>query len=370
MRRIDVVTASKVLTRRANVFNPRNCWAVGESIRRHGDVTGPRPISVIVHGGAWSIPDELKGLNVIACKAAAGAAYAVLQDGGGAVDAVEAAVIVLELDESLNAGKGCSLNEHKEPECDALIMDGALRSGAVAGVQVLHPITLARRVMEKTEHILIAGDGAAAFAAQQGLSCDVGEIITSASEAEWQTWREYRSNIKHLFAAGSSSSSMPPGEGRGDTVGCVALDATGMVACGTSTGGVVGKRQGRVGDSPLIGSGGYADVHVGAVSTTGHGEAIARVTLARLALWLLEGSASKEKMSPQAAVETALDVMQRRCGAEGGGTGGLIMVVPSGEVAKSFSTRRMPWASEQGFFGAATSKKLSGIEMEDIEVEK
>merc|ERR1719313_3217905 len=100
-------------------------------------------------------------------------------------------------------------------------------------------------------------------------------LITPASQEEWRTWREYKSNVSSLFAKGH------------DTVGCVAFDGSGNIACGTSTGGVVGKRRGRVGDSPLVGSGGYADDEVGAVSTTGHGGAIARVTLARLALWHL-----------------------------------------------------------------------------------
>jgi len=318
---------------------------------KRAKLAGDAPICVIVHGGAWSIPDAIKEANLRACEAAATKAYAVLRDRGTALDAVEAAVRSLEDDESLNAGRGCSLNELGEPECDSMIMEGSLCCGAVAGVQVAHPVSLARRVMQGTEHVLLAGQGAMDFAAAEGmLPSSREELVTPSAEEEWRTWRQYASNVRCLFAGHGDKAS--------DTVGCAALDASGRLACATSTGGVVGKRKGRVGDSPLVGSGGYADAEVGAVSSTGHGEAIAKVTLARLALWLMEAG-----RPPAQAAEEALETMRRRCGAGGGGRGGLIVVSRSGEVAKAFTTQRMAWASVEGRAGAEGEQR-SGIEHE------
>jgi len=275
------------------------------------------------------------------------AGYEVLCKGGTALDAVEAAVRALEADDSFNSGRGCSLNERGEAECDAMIMEGGLlRCGAVAGVQRVHPISLARLVMEKTEHVLLISEGAMDFARKElGPDPAREELITPEAEEEWRTWKDYRSNVAGLFAEKDQQKGH-------DTVGCVALDASGGMACGTSTGGVVGKLKGRVGDSPLVGSGGYADNEVGAVSTTGHGEAIARVTLARLALWNLgAGKAPKE------AAHEALATMKQRCGAQGGGCGGLIMVSKNGDFTAQFTTRRMVWASQKGTVGCEGIKQ-------------
>lgn len=315
------------------------------------------PICAVVHGGAWAIPDAQKQRNVDACETAVAAAYAVLKQGGSAVDAVERAVQSLELDESLNAGRGSSLNSEGDPECDSMIMDGALNCGAVAGVQVMHPISLARRVMERTEHTLLIGEGAMLLAAEEPPQLSGREsLVTTAAEEEWRVWNKYSSNVSGLFAPGPSASA-----GHSDTVGCVALDCAGMLACGTSTGGVVGKRKGRVGDSPLVGSGGYADNGVGAVSTTGHGEAITKVTLARLALWLVERG-----RTPAEASQEALATMQRRCGGGGGGCGGLIMLTHAGEVTATFNTQRMVWASIESRVGADDFRMRSGIDRDSM----
>jgi len=297
-----------------------------------------RPICIAVHGGAWSIPEAQTQRNLDGCEVAAAAGYEVLRRGGTALDAVEAAVRSLEADDSFNSGRGCSLNEKGEPECDAMVMEGgSLRCGAVAGVQRVHPMSLARLVMEKTEHVLLISEGAMDFARKEmGPDPAREELVTPGAEEEWRNWKDYRSNVAGLFAE--------PDKQKGhDTVGCVALDASGDVACGTSTGGVVGKLKGRVGDSPLVGSGGYADNEVGAVSTTGHGEAIARVTLARLALWNLNAG-----KVPKEAAREALETMKHRCGAHGGGCGGLIMISKSGDFTAQFTTRRMVWASQKG----------------------
>eukprot|EP00930_Biecheleria_cincta_P061014 TRINITY_DN46581_c0_g1_i1.p1 TRINITY_DN46581_c0_g1~~TRINITY_DN46581_c0_g1_i1.p1 ORF type:complete len:368 (-),score=49.94 TRINITY_DN46581_c0_g1_i1:307-1410(-) len=322
----------------------QRCLSTTGTVKRsqfESDGSWPR-ICIMVHGGAWNIPETHTQANLDACEAAAAAGYALLKDGGAALDAAEAAIRVLEADESLNAGRGCSLNELGEPECDAMLMDGSsLRLGAVAGVQVSHPISLARKVMEKTEHVLMIGQGAMKLA-QQELSEESfarENLVTKGAEAEWQQWKDYAGNVKGIFASRDTELSH-------DTVGCVAFDSKGQVACGTSTGGVVGKLKGRVGDSPLVGSGGYADSEVGAVSTTGHGEAIARVTLARLALWQLESG-----KTPADAARDALQIMRRRCSEKGGGCGGLIMVSRTGALTASFTTRRMVWASVEGALG-------------------
>lgn len=311
---------------------------------------GTAPLAVAVHGGAWAIPDKIKKQNLAACEAAASLAYGVLQTGGSALDAVERAVCLLESDTSLNAGRGCSLNAAGQPELDALLMESSsLRCGSVAGVSVRHPISLARYVMEKSDHVLLVGSGAMAFAQEEGMSAaSFDELVTEEALEEWRSWREYRSNVASLFAGPSS-------DHPGDTVGCVALDASGRLACGTSTGGVVGKRPGRVGDSPLVGCGGYAD-EVGAVSATGHGEAIARVTLSRLVLWLVE-----KGRSPSEAAEEALETMKRRCGENGGGSGGVILVTRLGHVAKAFTTKRMAWAAIEGSLNE-DGRTSSGIE--------
>jgi len=299
------------------------------------------PICIVVHGGAWSIPEAQTQRNLDGCETAVAAGYEVLRGGGSALDAVEAAVRALEADDSFNSGRGCSLNERGEAECDAMIMEGSsLRCGAVAGVQRVHPVSLARLVMQKTEHVLLISEGAMDFARKEmGPDNTREELVTPGAEEEWRTWKDYRSNVAGLFAEKGKQNSH-------DTVGCVALDASGGVACGTSTGGVVGKLRGRVGDSPLVGSGGYADNEVGAVSTTGHGEAIARVTLARLALWNLNAG-----KVPKEAAQEALATMKQRCGAHGGGCGGIIMVSKSGDFTAQFTTQRMVWASQKGTVG-------------------
>lgn len=299
---------------------------------------GRQPIAIAVHGGAWSIPDALKDANSRACQAAAALGYEMLKKGSSALEVVEAAVRLLEDEPTLNAGRGCSLNADGNPELDALVMDGSLRCGAVAGVEVAHPVSLAKMVLERSQHVLFAGSGAMAFAKEQGiLRPSREELVTPEAEEEWRTWRDHKSNVSALFAS--------PGAVPGDTVGCVALDSYGGMACATSTGGIVGKSPGRVGDTPLVGCGGYADNTVGAVSATGHGEAITTVTLSRLALWLVE----HKGMGPQQATEIALATMQQRCGGEGGGgTGGLILVDKKGEVAVAFTTQRMAWATIKG----------------------
>lgn len=279
---------------------------------------------IIVHGGAWGIPDRLVDANIKGVKESVKAGWKVLEAGGSALDAVVAAVNVLEDNPSFDAGIGSVLTEDRTVEMDALIMDGSnLDAGAVAGLKdVRYPIRLARKVMEETPHVMIIGEGANRLADEFGLErINQEELVTEEARLEFEEWSEkaeYGNSFGH------------------DTVGSVALDSDGNIAAATSTGGVTGKKVGRVGDVPLIGSGGYADNRVGGVSTTGHGEAIMRVNLAKLVLTYMETG-----MHIQEASEKALGYMALRVN----GSGGLIALDADGNMGHAFTTKRMVWAS-------------------------
>jgi beta-aspartyl-peptidase (threonine type) len=275
-----------------------------------------RASTLIVHGGAGADPgngrDELRA----GVQAAALAGWRALGGGGRALDAVEAAVRVLEDHPRFNAGRGSVLTSAGTIEMDASIMEGdRLACGAVAAVsRVANPITLARRVMDDERHVLLVGDGAHAFARTEGLpDCDPALLITDRQRARLAT---------------------RVADSRG-TVGAVAIDRHGTIAAATSTGGMMGKRPGRVGDSALIGCGTYADSALGGVSCTGTGEAIIRVVLARRALDHLQGDGE-----PDAAARAAVDLLVK----QGRGEGGLILVDAGGRVGYAYSTPLMPVA--------------------------
>jgi beta-aspartyl-peptidase (threonine type) len=278
---------------------------------------------IVVHGGAWDIPDRLVDANLKGVEKATKAGWKVLEEGGSALDAVVAAVNVLEDDPTFDAGIGSVLTEDGTVEMDALIMDGStLGAGAVAGVRdVRYPIRLARKVMEETPHVMMIGEGANRVATEHGLErITQDELVTDEAKLEFKEWSkktEFGSSFGH------------------DTVGAIALDAEGNIAAATSTGGVTGKRVGRIGDVPLIGSGGYADSRVGGVSTTGHGESIMKVNLARLVLNYVEAG-----MGIQEAADKALGYMSVRVN----GNGGLIALDSEGNIGASFTTKRMVWA--------------------------
>jgi beta-aspartyl-peptidase (threonine type) len=279
---------------------------------------------IVVHGGAWGIPDRLVEANIKGVEESAKTGWAVLEKGGSALDAVVAAVNILEDDPTFDAGIGSVLTEDKTIEMDALIMDGSnLDAGAVAGLRdIKYPIRLARKVMEKTPHIMMIGEGASRVADEHGLErITQDELVTEEAKLEFKEWAE-----KAEFASSFGH----------ETVGAVALDSEGNIAAATSTGGVTGKRVGRIGDVPLIGSGGYADNRVGGVSTTGHGESIMKVNLARLVLNYVEAG-----MRIQEAAEKALGYMQVRVK----GNGGLIAIDPEGNIGAAYTTPRMVWAS-------------------------
>ena len=279
---------------------------------------------IVVHGGAWGIPDDQVKDNIAGVEEAARQGWNILIEDGSALDAVVAAVNSLEDNPLFDAGIGSVLTEDGTVEMDALIMDGSsLEAGAVAGLRdVRYPIRLARLVMEETPHVFMIGEGANRLAEEfkvERITQD--ELVTEGARKELEEWlkdRRFGETFGH------------------DTVGAVALDSMGNLAAATSTGGVTGKKIGRVGDVPIVGSGGYADNRVGAVSSTGDGESILKVNLAKLVLTYMDAG-----MDVQEAAEKALGYMHVRVK----GNGGLIAVDTQGNVAHAFTTKRMAWAS-------------------------
>jgi beta-aspartyl-peptidase (threonine type) len=313
--------------------------------------------AIVVHGGAWAIPDSVVADHLRGCERAAGVGADVLGGGGTALDAVEAAVGSLEDDPTYDAGRGAFLNREGAIELDACIMDGAtLRAGAVAAVRnILHPVTLARRVMELTDHVMLVGEGANLFAAEIGVDAVREEDLLVGRELErWQRLRQdpkFRARVIFEPPPAPSPPSVPsvPPARPGDTVGAVALDRDGHMAAGTSTGGTPKKRMGRVGDSPIVGAGAYADDAAGAVSATGWGEPIMR---SLLSLRVLE--AAGRGVGIAEAADAALEVMLARFD----GRGGVICLTPRGEVAARFTTPRMAhavWRAGGGGDGAVRS---------------
>ncbi len=279
---------------------------------------------IIVHGGAWAIPDRLAEVNISGVEDAAEKGWSILGKGGSALDAVVAAVNSLEDNPVFDAGIGSVLTEDGTVEMDALLMDGAtLGAGAVAGLRnIRHPIDLARIVMEKTPHVMMIGEGAQRLADRYGVEkLTQDKLVTDEARNELDEWLK----AKKLGATFGQ-----------ETVGAVGLDHKGNIAAATSTGGVTGKLVGRIGDVPIVGSGGYADNRIGGVSSTGHGESIMKVNLARLVLTHVEvGNPIQE------AADKALAYMSERVD----GTGGVIALDPKGNIGHSHTTKRMVWAS-------------------------
>jgi len=280
--------------------------------------------TIVVHGGAWDIPDEAVDDHLSGVKLAAETGMAVLLRVGRVLDAVEAAINVMEESGVFNAGRGSHLNAEGEVEMDAIIMDGeTLNAGSVAAVKnILHPISLARKVMEETSHVLLVGEGARKFAAAHGFRLTPTEQLLSAREL-----KRYRELRRRRVRPRQFYEPSPPG-----TVGAVALDSHGNLAAGTSTGGQPKKLPGRVGDSPLIGAGAYADNGLGACSATGWGESIMKTVLSKATCdFMGEGSTA------QSACRKAIRVLKTKVN----GRGGLIAIDPSGRHGVAHNTPRM-----------------------------
>ncbi len=285
-------------------------------------------VALIVYGGAWDIPDALVEPHRVGVQRALMVGMSVLNDGGSSVEAVEAAITVMEDDETFDAGVGSFLNLSGEVELDASIMDGkSFRAGAVAAVQnIRNPIKLARTIMEESENVLLVGKGAVRFAKEHGIkTCSQDELIT---EREIQRWREWQSKSPASERDAFQKKKIP-----NDTVGAVALDKNGAIASGTSTGGTPNKFPGRVGDSPIIGAGTYADNAVGGVSTTGWGEAMIKVVMAKTVIDIMDRNGN----DPALATLEGMKILERKAQ----GYGGIIALNMDGDVGIAYNTPRM-----------------------------
>jgi L-asparaginase / beta-aspartyl-peptidase len=301
--------------------------------------------SLIVHGGAWDIPDDAVEACQSGCQHALTAGWSVLTSGGSSLDAIEAAIVVLENDPVFDAGFGSHLNLDGKVECDAIVMDGAtLRAGAAATLQrIRNPIRLARKILETCPHMMLVADGAERYGKANGIAlCDNKELI---SPAEWAAWQQCK---KDAHAAEHHR-----GHEQG-TVGAVAIDSAGALFAATSTGGTCCKLPGRVGDSPLIGCGCYADAEAGGVSSTGYGEAIMKVVMAKAAVDRLRGAAEStstpvgpSSRAMQVAEQTIAELARRTKA-----TAGLILLDREGNPGFAFNTPRMAFgyvAADGGF---------------------
>lgn len=294
-------------------------------LRSYSEPT-PSDWSLAVHGGAGHVPLERRALHVEGCRRAAQVGAAILVAGGAALDAVTAMARALEDDPLFNAGTGACLNEEGEIEHDASVMEGTrLGAGAVCALRSFkNPIELARAALDEGRHVLYAAEGARRFALSRGFTPVPPEsLITEAAKRALEATRR----------------GAAPAGWAGGTIGAVARDRGGRVAAATSTGGMVDKRVGRVGDSPLIGAGTYACDEEGAVSTTGHGEGMIRMCIARRA------TASMGRGSSAAdGAREAISALHQKLGS----TGGLIAVARDGRLGLAWSTETMSFAVAWG----------------------
>ncbi|MBL8501287.1 MAG: isoaspartyl peptidase/L-asparaginase [Nitrosomonas sp.] len=300
--------------------------------------TNSSPIRLVIHGGAGTIsrsrltPEREQAYRQVLTGSLI-AGHAVLKAGGSSVDAVIAAIVVMEDSPLFNAGKGAVFSHEGRNELDASIMEGATRmAGAVAGVtSIRNPIRAAHAVMTNSAHVLLIGHGAETFAAEQGLA-----IVDPAYFYTQHRWDQLQKAIAKEQVVRDhdmeSAPSPPSGDEKHGTVGAVALDCHGNLAAGTSTGGLTNKRFGRVGDSPIIGAGTYADNRSVAVSATGSGEMFIRTTAA----FNTAAQVRLQHISPAEAADRTLDEI-----AELGGDGGLIVLDAQGRYAMRFNTSGM-----------------------------
>jgi len=300
---------------------------------------------LVVHGGAWAIPDDMVEAHLNGVRNAAAAGWRVLERGGSALDAVEEAVVVLEDDETFDAGRGSFLNRDGKVQLDAFIMDGAtLRGGGVGCVERLrHPVRAARKILSDSPHVYFVAEGAERFAAEHGIALCRNQDLIIPREVE--RLRAYQAQASphgnDLFAPEISH----------DTVGAVALDRDGNIAAATSTGGTLNKAPGRLGDSSLIGCGCYADNLSAAASTTGWGEPIMKLVLAKWAADRVESGSL-----PEWAAQEAMNYLKLRLN----GHGGIILLDAQGRFGIAHNTPRMAWALR------AVQKQEAGIQRQPL----
>ncbi|HEY3767473.1 MAG TPA: isoaspartyl peptidase/L-asparaginase [Candidatus Angelobacter sp.] len=286
---------------------------------------------LVVHGGAWAIPDDMVESHTLGVQKALAKGWQVLAAGGPALDAVEAAIVCMEDDETFDAGRGSFLTRDGRVQLDALMMDGAtLRAGGVGCVErIRNPIKASRLVLEQSPHVYFVGEGAERFAQSKGMQlCRNEELVIEREIIRLKEAQEKE-------AAGQPDLTFAGPLNSHDTVGCVALDAEGNIAAGTSTGGTLNKDPGRVGDSSLIGCGCYADNLTAASSCTGWGEPIMKLVLAKWA-------ADKVRVggAPDAVALEAMQYLKRRLN----GHGGMIVLDQRGRFGIAHNTPRMAWA--------------------------
>jgi beta-aspartyl-peptidase (threonine type) len=284
---------------------------------------------LVVHGGAWAIPDDLVEAHRQGVDKAVQGGWNILQKGGSALDAVEQAVVVMEDDEAFDAGRGSFLNRDGKVQLDAFIMDGAtLRAGGVGCVEhIANPIRAARKVLSESRHVYFVAEGAERFAREHGIPyCKNEDLIIPREVERLRTFQALAfEDREELFAPTISH----------DTVGAVALDRAGNLASATSTGGTLSKAPGRLGDSSLIGCGCYADNQSAAVSTTGWGEPIMKLVLAK---WAADRVAAGNL--PDWAAREAMNYLRERVE----GHGGIIVLDLCGRFGIAHNTPRMAWA--------------------------
>ncbi|MBZ5530478.1 MAG: isoaspartyl peptidase/L-asparaginase [Acidobacteriia bacterium] len=314
---------------------------------------------LVVHGGAWAIPDDMVDAHLLGVRRALDAGWRVLEQGGRALDAVQAAIVHMEDDETFDAGRGSFLTRDGRVQMDALMMDGAtLRAGGVGCVErIRNPIAAARLVLDESPHVYFVTDGAERFAQEHGMQlCRNEELVVPREVARLKEAQAKAAagQPDTTFAGSPDPASLNAGSlsaGRSDdghdTVGAVALDADGNIAAGTSTGGTVNKAPGRVGDSSLIGCGCYADNQSAAVSCTGWGEPIMKLVLAKWAADRVQGGGA-----PDAVSQEAMFHLQRRLN----GHGGIILLDQRGRFGIAHNTPRMAWAYR------STEREKSGME--------
>jgi beta-aspartyl-peptidase (threonine type) len=301
---------------------------------------------LVVHGGAWAMPDDMVEAHLLGVRDALAAGWRVLERGGAALDAVEEAVVIMEDDETFDAGLGSFLNRDGRVQMDALIMDGGtLRAGGVGCVErVRNPVRAARKILSESPHVYFVGEGAERFAAEHGIALCANEELVIPREVERLS--EYQREAAKRGATEDGNDLFAP-EISHDTVGAVALDRAGNIAAATSTGGTLNKAPGRLGDSSLIGCGCYADTLSAAVSTTGWGEPIMKLVLAK---WTADRVLAGNL--PEWAALEAMNSLKQRLN----GHGGIIVLNTAGQFGIAHNTPRMAWAYR------TANKEESGIE--------
>ncbi len=296
---------------------------------------------LVIHGGAGNIRKEhLSAEEEVQYREklqkALETGYAILEEGGSSLDAVEAAIRTLEDSPLFNAGKGAVYTHEEKNEMDASIMDGRTKqAGAVAGVTTIrNPVSGARKVLEASEHVMLSGEGADAFAEEQGVETVEPSYFGTERRLEHlrKIQKKDKSQLDHDAEEGGDGAVIDPGQKFG-TVGAVALDKEGNLAAATSTGGMTNKKYGRIGDSPIIGAGTYADNNTCAVSCTGHGEYFIRNVVA----YDVSALMTYQGMSLSEATDTVIQQKLKDLG----GSGGLIAVDKDGRISVTFNTAGM-----------------------------